>query len=164
MPLAEGELTPDLLTELEQYRRLFNNIPAEIGVFDLEGRFLFNTPSGVRDPKVREWMLGKTTHEWCRERGHPMAIADKRQAAIERRPSRSRLAPCPLRGSAFWTSFSPILVDNREPLGLNYPRSNWHAISENQLSAYNTSSYVPERRNDISLTTKYHCGNNELSL
>ncbi len=39
MPLAEGELTPDLLTELAQYRRLFNNLPAEIGVFDLEGRF-----------------------------------------------------------------------------------------------------------------------------
>lgn len=77
------ELTPDLITELEQYRRLFNNIPAEIGVFDPEGRFLFNTPSGIRDPKMREWILGKTHDDYCRKRNYPMAIADKRQAVIE---------------------------------------------------------------------------------
>ena len=83
MSLAEGELSPDLLTELEQYRRLFNNIPAEIGVFDVEGRFLFNTPSGIRDPEMREWLLGKTHHDYCRRRKYPMAIADRRQAIIE---------------------------------------------------------------------------------
>ena len=77
------ELTPDLITELEQYRRLFNNIPAEIGVFDPEGRFQFNTPSGIRDPRMREWVLGKTHHDYCRKRNYPMAIADKRQAVIE---------------------------------------------------------------------------------
>ncbi len=76
-------LTPDLINELEQYRRILNNIPAEIGVLDTDGRYLFNTPSGIRDPKVREWMLGKTNHEWVRERGHPIEIADKRQAAVD---------------------------------------------------------------------------------
>ena len=77
------ELTSDLITELEQYRRLLNNIPAEIGVFDPEGRFLFNTPSGIRDPAVREWVLGKTHHDYCRRRRYPMAIANRRQAVIE---------------------------------------------------------------------------------
>ncbi len=77
------ELTPDLITELEQYRRLLNNIPAEIGVFDPEGRFQFNTPSGIRDPQMREWVLGKTHHDYCRKRNYPMAIADKRQKVIE---------------------------------------------------------------------------------
>ena len=79
-----AELTSDLITELEEYRRLFNNIPAEIGVFDRQGRFLFNTPSGIRDPQMREWVLGKTHHDYCRKRKYPMAIADKRQAVIER--------------------------------------------------------------------------------
>ena len=79
---GEG-LTPDLINELEQYRRILNNIPAEIGVLDTEGRYLFNTPSGIRDPEVREWMLGKTNHEWVRERGHPIEIADKRQWAVD---------------------------------------------------------------------------------
>ena len=76
-------LTPDLINELEQYRRILNNIPAEIGVLDTDGRYLFNTPSGIRDPEVREWMLGKTNHEWVRERGHPIEIADKRQWAVD---------------------------------------------------------------------------------
>ena len=55
---GEG-LTPDLINELEQYRRILNNIPAEIGVLDIDGRYLFNTPSGIHDPEVREWMLGQ---------------------------------------------------------------------------------------------------------
>ena len=75
---------PHLIEELEQYRRLLDNIPAEIGVFDPEGRFLFNTPSGIRHAGTREWVLGKTHHDWCRKRGHPMAIADRRQQVIER--------------------------------------------------------------------------------
>ncbi len=82
--MRPGEtLTSDLITELEQYRRLFNHIPAEIGVFDPEGRFLFNTPSGIPDPEMREWVLGKTHHDYCRKRRYPMAIADRRQAVIE---------------------------------------------------------------------------------
>ena len=52
-----------LIDEVEQYRRLLDNIPAEIGVFDPDGRFLFNTPSGIRDAKTREWVLGKTHHQ-----------------------------------------------------------------------------------------------------
>ncbi len=32
---GEG-LAPDLINELEQYRRILNNIPAEIGVLDRE--------------------------------------------------------------------------------------------------------------------------------
>ena len=80
---GEG-LTPDLINELEQYRRILNNIPAEIGVLDTDGRYLFNTPSGIRDPEVREWMLGKTNHEWVRKRGHPIEIAETRQAAVDR--------------------------------------------------------------------------------
>ncbi len=82
--MRPGEkLTSDLITEFEQYRRLFNNIPAEIGVFDPKGRFLFNTPSGIPDPEMREWVLGRTHHDYCRKRNYPMAIADKRQGVIE---------------------------------------------------------------------------------
>ena len=79
----EQEIPIALLNELEQYRRLLNNIPAEIGVLDLAGRYLFNTPSGIHDLAVRQWILGKTNHDYCRERSYPMSIADKRQAVID---------------------------------------------------------------------------------
>ena len=81
--MSEKESNRHLIDELEQYRRLLDNLPAELGVFDRAGRFLFNTPSGIRDPATREWVLGKTHHDWCRKRGHPMAIADRRQQVIE---------------------------------------------------------------------------------
>ena len=61
--MASDSMSPDLIRELEQYRRILNHIPAEIGVLDRDGRYLFNSPSGIRDPKLREWMLGKTNHE-----------------------------------------------------------------------------------------------------
>ena len=77
-------LSQELLDELELYRRVLNNIPAEVALFDLEGRFQFSTPSGIRDASVREWVLGKTHHEFFRERGYPMSIAEVRQSVIER--------------------------------------------------------------------------------
>ena len=87
--MQRGEkLTPDLIMELEQYRRLLNNIPAEIGIFDPEGRFLFNTPSGIRDPEMRKWVLGKTHYDYCHKRKLSISIADRRQAAIEQCVSR----------------------------------------------------------------------------
>ena len=61
--VSELESNRHLIAELEQYRRLLDNLPAELGVFDTAGRFLFNTPSGIRDPATREWVLGKTHHD-----------------------------------------------------------------------------------------------------
>ena len=82
MVRPEQEVPIALLDELEQYRRLLSNIPAEIGVLDLDGRYLFNTPSGIHDLAVRQWILGKTNHDYCRERNYPMSIADERQSVI----------------------------------------------------------------------------------
>ena len=72
----------DLIDEVAQYSWLLDHIPAEIGVFDREGRFLFNTPSGIRDAAMRAWVVGKTHHDYVRKRGLPVAFADKRQQSI----------------------------------------------------------------------------------
>ncbi len=69
--------------ELEHLLRLFDNIPAEIGVLDLQGRFLFNTPYGIRDSSMRQWVIGKTHHEYCRKRGFPKSFADIRQRNLD---------------------------------------------------------------------------------
>ena len=81
--MVPREIPVALLDELEQYRRLLDNIPAEIGVLDPQGRYLFNTPSGIPDLAVRRWVLGKTNHDYCRERNHPTSIADERQSVID---------------------------------------------------------------------------------
>ena len=82
--MKEAELNATLKNELEIYRRLLDNIPAELGVFDPKGKFIYNTPSGIRDPEVRKWIIGKTHHDWCKKRNHPMSIADNRQRIIEK--------------------------------------------------------------------------------
>jgi len=81
--MKEEELKAALKNELEIYRRLLDNIPAEMGILDDDGRYIYNTPSGIKDPEVRKWMIGKTNHEWCKKRNHPISIADRRQEVID---------------------------------------------------------------------------------
>ena len=50
--MKEAELNAALTNELEIYRRLLDNIPAELGIFDPQGKFIYNTPSGIKDPVV----------------------------------------------------------------------------------------------------------------
>lgn len=72
-----------LADELDYYRRVLENIPAEIGVFDAEGRFVFDTPTGIKDASMREWVVGKTHHDYARKRNLPVSFADQRQKYIE---------------------------------------------------------------------------------
>ena len=81
--MKESELNAALKDELEIYRRLLDNIPAEMGILDTEGRYIYNTPSGIKDPDLRKWIIGKTNHEWCKKRNHPISIADRRQEVID---------------------------------------------------------------------------------
>ena len=78
----EAPFPKDLIDEVAQFRWLLDHIPAEIGVFDRDGRFLFNTPSGIKDPAMRAWVVGKTHHDYVGKRGLPAAFADTRQRVI----------------------------------------------------------------------------------
>jgi len=91
--MKEAELNAALKNELEIYRRLLDNIPAELGIFDPQGRFIYNTPSGIKDPEVRKWIVGKTHHDWCKKRNHPMSIADNRQRVIEKVVKEKKIIP-----------------------------------------------------------------------
>lgn len=82
--MKESELSASLNDELEIYRKLLDNIPAEMGILDSKGRYIYNSPSGIKDPELRKWMIGKTNHEWCKKRNHPISIADRRQEVIEK--------------------------------------------------------------------------------
>jgi len=55
---VKENLKRDLIEELE-LRRLLDNIPAELGILDPQGRFLFNTSAGIHDPEMRQWIIGK---------------------------------------------------------------------------------------------------------
>jgi len=106
----------DQLAELEQYRRMLDNIPAELGILDLEGRFLFNTPSGIRDAEMRQWIIGKTHHDYGRKRGLPKSFADNRQKRIDQCIREKRIVTFeePITDKSgriryYWRMFAPVM-------------------------------------------------------
>ena len=61
------------------YEDILNFIPSDIAVYDTDGRYIFLNPIAVKDPDMRNWMIGKTDEEYCIKRGKDMAIADRRK-------------------------------------------------------------------------------------
>ena len=62
------------------YEEILNFIPSDIAVMDTDGRYLFLNPVAVKDPDMRNWMIGKTDEEYFIKRGKDLAIADRRRA------------------------------------------------------------------------------------
>ena len=91
--MEEAELKAALRNELDIYRRLLDNIPAELGIFDPQGKFIYNTPSGIKDPEVRKWVVGKTHYDYCKKRNYPISIADKRQKVIDQVVKEKKIVP-----------------------------------------------------------------------
>ena len=147
--MGSQELSADLIRELVQYRRILNNIPAEIGVFDPEGRFLFNTQSGIHDPSIREWVLGKTHHDFCRKRNYPMEIANRRQSAIDQCVREK----APVLFEEIWTTrngerrvyartFSPVLDDDKNVTELPFAMKGLRGLLDRSLKALRAFCWI----------------------
>ncbi|HXB92730.1 MAG TPA: PAS domain S-box protein [Puia sp.] len=66
------------------FEDILDKVPAEIIVADAEYRFVYVNPSAIPDPSLREWMLGKTTEEFCQHAGLPAAMARARRMVFEK--------------------------------------------------------------------------------
>lgn len=81
----------DFINQLEQkedeitsvknfYEFILNNIPSDIAVFDRNHRYIFVNPNGIANPEIRQFIIGKDDYDYCRHRGIPFNVADKRRA------------------------------------------------------------------------------------
>ncbi len=73
--------------------QLFDRLPIDLAIFDLEGRFQYVNPSSVRDPEMRAWLIGKTEIDYCSKRQLDPALAQRRahyrqQALVSGQPLR----------------------------------------------------------------------------
>jgi PAS domain S-box-containing protein len=68
-----------LKQQMDFYAFILNNLPSDIVVLDLNNRFLFVNPQGIREPKIREYMIGKTNFDYCKLKGIPDDLAVTRQ-------------------------------------------------------------------------------------
>ena len=66
------------------YSQILESMPAQLAVFDLEGRYVYVSPSAVRDPDTRSWLIGRTDDEFAVRRGLDPSIGARRRAMLRR--------------------------------------------------------------------------------
>lgn len=66
------------------YQSVLDSMPLQIGVYDPDGRYCYVNMAAVKSSEMRQWLIGKTDFDYCRERNVSMTIAEQRQGAINR--------------------------------------------------------------------------------
>lgn len=59
---------------------ILNNIPADVAVFNAQHQYIFVNPKGIRDPKLRKWMIGKDDFDYAKLKNSSTEIAERRRA------------------------------------------------------------------------------------
>ncbi len=61
------------------YHLVLDSIPADLAVFDLDGRALYINPAAIEDESLRRWFIGRTDEEYCERLSLDPSIAKKRR-------------------------------------------------------------------------------------
>ena len=64
------------------YEFVLNAMPCDVAVLDAEFRHVFVNTSGIRNPAVREWVIGKNSFEYCEQCNYPLSLATERHARL----------------------------------------------------------------------------------
>ena len=73
------ERIQQLEKERDFYKELLDNMPADVGVFNEEQKYLYVNPHAVKDPAMRQWIIGKDDFDYCEARNIPTNIAKDRR-------------------------------------------------------------------------------------
>ena len=65
--------------ERDFYKELLDNMPADVGVFNENQKYLYVNPHAVKDPEMRKWIIGKDDFDYCKARNIPSTIAQDRR-------------------------------------------------------------------------------------
>lgn len=61
------------------HKEILERIPIDIALFDQDHRYVYLNPEAIRDPELRQWIIGKNDFEYFEYRGHDIAVAEKRR-------------------------------------------------------------------------------------
>jgi len=78
------EAEAELIRQREYFEQLITSVDAGIAAWDATGRFEYVSPSAVPDEEVRQWLVGRTHHEYCERQGLPRSLAELRSGSIHR--------------------------------------------------------------------------------
>jgi signal transduction histidine kinase/ActR/RegA family two-component response regulator len=79
----QRQVEQELHKQREFFEFILNHIPCDIGVFDIEGRYLFVNSTGIKDPARRAWVLGKDNFAYCEKYNVPMSLAEERKERLD---------------------------------------------------------------------------------
>lgn len=65
------------------YDTILNQVPAEIIVADQNQRYIFISKSAIKDPELREWLIGKNDFDYCQRRNLPLEFAAQRASRYQ---------------------------------------------------------------------------------
>ena len=71
------------------FEEIIGSLESGVAVFDPELRYVYASPNGIRDPELRQWVVGRTVPEYGERKGLTPEVIRKREeslrAALERR-------------------------------------------------------------------------------
>lgn len=67
----------------EYYHEILNEVPADIVIFSLDHRYQFVNKNAIKNPKIREWIIGKTDFDYCDYKGVDYTMAYNRKQMFE---------------------------------------------------------------------------------
>jgi PAS domain S-box-containing protein len=65
------------------YEDVLNKIPSDLAVFNNKREYMFVNQLAVKDPAMRQWLIGKRDEDYFQCRQHPEDVLHKRVATIE---------------------------------------------------------------------------------
>jgi signal transduction histidine kinase len=64
---------------VQLFHSVFDRIPMDVALFDLEGRFLYLSKYGIKDDELRKWIIGKTNLDYFIRRNSQLEIGRSRE-------------------------------------------------------------------------------------
>lgn len=79
---ARKNIKQQLQQQKDFYESILDNLPSDIVVFDASHRYLFTNPQAIKNPEMRQWIIGKDDFEYCAYRGKDTTLARNRRVAF----------------------------------------------------------------------------------
>ncbi|GGG38424.1 hypothetical protein GCM10011378_13380 [Hymenobacter glacieicola] len=73
------------------YEFVLDQLPCDVGVFDDQFRYLFVNASGIKDPEMRQWVIGKDNFDYFARTKRPVSMAHERHAHLAQAVEQRRL-------------------------------------------------------------------------
>ena len=74
----------ELVRQKDFYESILNHIPSDVAVYNSKLQYLFLNPAAVKDPELREWIIGKTNEDYSRHRNIPPERMKLRSGYLQR--------------------------------------------------------------------------------